>query len=42
MDTSGNGIGLALCDEILKLHGGRLKLESEYGKGTKATVELKA
>lgn len=42
MDSPGNGIGLALCDEILKLHGGRLNLESEYGKGTKAIVELKS
>ena len=37
---SGSGIGLAVSDEIVKLHGGELNIESEYGHGTKVTVVL--
>lgn len=37
---STNGIGLSICDEIAKLHGGTLTIESEVGKGTKVTVRL--
>lgn len=43
-DTSGSipgtGLGLALVREIVELHGGCLKLDSEYGHGTVATIEL--
>ena len=28
------GLGLAICEEVAKLHGARLSLESEEGKGT--------
>jgi len=35
----GNGIGLAMADEIVALHGGQLLIESELGIGT--TVELR-
>lgn len=35
---SQNGIGLSICDEIIKLHKGELKIESEKGKGTSVTV----
>lgn len=31
---NGAGLGLALCAEILALHGSRLKIESEPGKGS--------
>ena len=33
-DISGFGIGLYLSAEIVKLHGGRIWAESEYGKGS--------
>ena len=38
----GTGLGLPLSDGFVKLHGGRLTLESTPGKGTKAIVRLPA
>jgi nitrogen fixation/metabolism regulation signal transduction histidine kinase len=34
----GSGIGLALTERIINLHGGKIFCESEKGKGTKFTV----
>lgn len=36
----GTGIGLALTQELVKLHGGKLELESTYGQGTTFIVQL--
>ncbi|MBQ3133170.1 MAG: HAMP domain-containing histidine kinase [Clostridia bacterium] len=36
----GSGIGLALADEVTRLHGGRLDIDSVVGKGTTVTVTL--
>lgn len=36
----GSGIGLAIVDEIVELHGGRLEIISEEGFGTTVTVVL--
>lgn len=36
----GSGLGLALADEIIKLHGGTLDIESEEGKGTCVKIVL--
>ena len=36
----GTGIGLAVCDEIVELHGGSLILENAPGGGTLVTVTL--
>ena len=36
----GSGIGLAVCDEIVRLHDGILKIENAQGGGTLVTVLL--
>ena len=36
----GSGIGLAVCDEIVQMHGGTLTLENAQGGGTLVTVRL--
>ena len=38
----GSGIGLAVCDEIVEMHGGTLTLENAPGGGTLVTVLLPA
>lgn len=38
----GSGIGLAVCDEIVELHGGQLELANADGGGTVVTVRLPA
>lgn len=37
----GVGLGLALCNEIVRLHNGSMKFESRVGNGTVVTVELR-
>jgi len=36
----GSGIGLAVADEIVRLHNGNIKIDSALGEGTKVTVTL--
>jgi len=36
----GTGLGLSLVQQIVELHGGKVRLESEGGRGTRAIVEL--
>ena len=38
----GTGIGLALAQELARLHGGAISLASEFGKGSTFTVTLPA
>lgn len=38
--NSHSGIGLSICDEIVKLHEGTMTIESEVGKGTLIKVFL--
>jgi nitrogen fixation/metabolism regulation signal transduction histidine kinase len=37
---NGSGIGLSLCRQIIRSHKGHLSIESEPGKGTRATISL--
>jgi PAS domain S-box-containing protein len=41
-EHEGTGLGLPLVDQILKLHGGALEIESELGRGTAATIRFPA
>jgi len=36
--THGAGLGLAICAEIVKLHEGRIEIESQLGKGTTVRI----
>lgn len=39
-DVKGFGLGLAYVQKIITLHEGEIRVESEYGKGTKFTIAL--
>ena len=36
----GSGIGLAVCEEIVSMHGGTLTLENAEGGGTLVTISI--
>jgi signal transduction histidine kinase len=36
----GTGLGLAICYQIIEQHGGRIRVASEEGRGTKFVVSL--
>jgi len=38
--TEGTGLGLAICRSIVEGHHGRIWIQSEVGRGTRATFEL--
>ena len=40
-EMGGNGLGLAIAQEIVNLHQGRISIQSELGKGTTFLVELR-
>lgn len=39
-ETGGSGVGLFLCREIIRLHGGEVTLNTDYDKGTSFVVSL--
>ena len=40
-EMGGNGLGLAIAQEIVKLYHGHIAIDSELGKGTTFTISLK-
>jgi signal transduction histidine kinase len=36
----GSGLGLSICDGIVRSHGGQISVESVVGRGTTVTVLL--
>ena len=40
-ESGGSGLGLSICQEIVKLHGGRIDIASKLGSGTTVSVFLK-
>jgi signal transduction histidine kinase len=38
----GTGLGLSLSYDIIKAHGGQIKVETDEGKGTKFIIQLPA
>ena len=39
-EISGTGLGLTLCQRVVRNHGGDIRVASELGKGTTFTVFL--
>lgn len=38
--STGSGIGLSICRQIVNLHGGAISVESEVGKGSRFSITL--
>jgi heavy metal sensor kinase len=41
-EIGGVGLGLSICEEIIKLHGGKIEIKSKTGMGTTISIYLKS
>ena len=39
--SKGTGLGLTICNELVKLHGGKIDINSKKGEGTTVTITLR-
>jgi signal transduction histidine kinase len=39
-NIKGNGLGLSLTERIIKLHGGKISVESQLNKGTMVSIAI--
>ncbi len=39
--SKGTGLGLTICNELVRLHGGKIDVESEKGEGTTVRITLR-
>jgi len=37
---NGVGLGLTVCERIVRSHGGRIKVRSNFGKGTAVCIDI--
>jgi len=40
LEKEGSGLGLAICRGIVELHGGKIWIESDIGRGTKVSFTI--
>lgn len=39
--SKGTGLGLTICNELVRLHGGKIDIKSKKGEGTTVTITLR-